>query len=302
MFTIISKGFKDPKYFRIAFYLLFFLSLFYNLLFFKKTYNIFMFYMLDTILLGLGFYNYSKYFLLFFASVIAFCRYYFLPDAAYFISYLLTHLLVMYVSVLLMGHYQKVKKGTFELIAALAKALDSRDTYTAHHSENVANVALKIARNMGLSKAKCDVVYQGGLLHDIGKIGIPEHILTKNCKLTDEEFEIIKNHSLLGYEIIKHIDIFNENGILDIVLFHHERYDGKGYPHGLKANQIPLTARIITVADAFDAMVSKRIYREGLDLNVALNEIRKNKGTQFDPEIVDAFLSIYENNHLTETK
>ncbi|MFC6604051.1 HD-GYP domain-containing protein [Ectobacillus funiculus] len=193
-----------------------------------------------------------------------------------------------------MKNYQKIKESKLELIKTLVNALDSRDSYTLHHSENVAHFSLEIAKKMKLSKSLCDVIHKGGLLHDIGKIGIPEHILTKTGKLTDEEYNIIKSHTDIGYEMIKHVSDFNENGILDIVLYHHERYDGKGYPKGLKGTEIPLVARIVAIADMFDAMTSRRVYRSELNLEYTLNEIRKNKGTQFDPEIADIFLSLFE--------
>lgn len=191
-----------------------------------------------------------------------------------------------------MRYVQKVRKDYLELATALANALDSRDPYTRHHSENVSKYAVKIAKEMGLSADLCDVVRIGGLLHDIGKIGIPEQILKKKGKLTEEQYNIIKNHPHIGYKIINHITNFSKNGVLDIVLYHHERYDGRGYPNGLKGKDIPLLARIIAVADTFDAMTSKRVYREKLDLNSALSEIQDSKGTQLDPEIVDVFLKM----------
>ena len=126
------------------------------------------------------------------------------------------------------------------------------------------------------------------------KIGISEHILMKNGKLTKEEYEEIILHPTIGYNMIKHVADFHKNSILDMVLYHHERYDGKAYLAGLKGNQIPLYARIAAVADTFDAMTTKRVYREELSLDYTLNEIQKNKGTQFDPDIVDAFLSLFE--------
>lgn len=149
---------------------------------------------------------------------------------------------------------------------------------------------------MKLSEECCEVIRKGALLHDIGKIGIPEHILGKSGKLTDEEYEIIKSHPTLGHNMIKHIEHFHKNGVLDIVLYHHERYDGKGYPTGLKGDQIPLFARIVGIADTFDAMTTKRVYRDEFDIEYALNEIRKNRGTQFDPEIANVFLSLFEEN------
>jgi len=155
---------------------------------------------------------------------------------------------------------------------------------------------------MNLSKVSCEIIRKGALLHDIGKIGIPERILGKNGKLTNEEYEIIKSHPILGHNMIKHIGDFDKNGVLDIILYHHERYDGKGYPKGLKGDQIPLFARIVGIADTFDAMTTKRVYRDAFDIEEALNEIRKNKGTQFDSEIVDIFLSIFDSNNDTFKK
>lgn len=197
-----------------------------------------------------------------------------------------------------MRYVQKVKRDNLELITALANALDSRDPHTMCHSENVAKYSLQIAEKMRLSKETCDIIRKGALLHDIGKIGIPEHILQKHGRLTNEEYKIIQSHPKIGYEMIKHVGNFHDNGILDIVLYHHERFDGKGYPAGLKGNQIPLYARIVAVADTFDAMTTKRVYRDELSLDYTLNEIWKNKGTQFDPEVVDAFLSLFDQQDL----
>nr|WP_263324302.1 HD-GYP domain-containing protein [Neobacillus sp. Marseille-Q6967] len=202
-----------------------------------------------------------------------------------------------------MKNAQKVREDNIALIKALANALDSRDTYTLHHSENVTRYAVEIAKKMNLSKDMCNAIRIGGLLHDIGKIGIPENILNKPDRLTDDEYSIIKLHPTIGYEMIKRITTFTDNGVLDIVLYHHERYDGTGYPKGLKGDQIPLAARIVAVADTFDAMSSKRVYRKELDLEYTLNEIRRNKGTQFDPKIVDIFFSLFEHEgQLTKEK
>ncbi|HEY4550895.1 MAG TPA: HD-GYP domain-containing protein [Bacillus sp. (in: firmicutes)] len=197
-----------------------------------------------------------------------------------------------------MKSIQKVKEDNLELIITLANALDSRDPYTLHHSENAAKYSVQIAEKMKLPKDHCEIIREGALLHDIGKIGIPEHILMKSEKLTDEEYEIIKSHPTIGYKMIKHVANFHKNGILDIVLYHHERYDGKGYPTRLKGNQIPLFARIVSVADTFDAMTSRRVYRNEIDLEYTLKEIHRNRGTQFDPEIVDVFLSLFEQDNI----
>ena len=191
--------------------------------------------------------------------------------------------------------FTKSREDKLELTTVLANALDSRDSYTLNHSENVAKYSVQIAEKLKLSKECCAIIRKGALLHDVGKIGISEHILMKNGTLTNEEYEEIKVHPTIRYNMIKHVADFHKNGILDMVLYHHERYDGKGYlPAGLKGNQIPLYARIAAVADAFDAMTTKRVYREELSLDYTLNEIQKNKGTQFDPEIVDTFLSLFE--------
>lgn len=189
--------------------------------------------------------------------------------------------------------YDFIKVNNIELLTVLLDALDLKDTYTLRHSENVAYLSLKLAKKMNLSNSLYNGIYIGGLLHDIGKIGIPEQILMKPGILTYDEYNLIKNHPTIGYELIKHVSEFQESSVLDIVLFHHERYDGNGYPKGLKGTQIPLVARIVAIADAFDAMTSKRIYKHELELEQALSEIIKNKGTQFDPEIVDVFLNIF---------
>nr|WP_274652976.1 HD-GYP domain-containing protein [Paenibacillus humicola] len=148
---------------------------------------------------------------------------------------------------------------------------------------------------MNLPPGLRESIYIGGLLHDIGKIGISESVLLKPSKLTESEFDIIKQHPVIGYEIIKHIPQFKKNGVLDMVLHHHERYNGTGYPKGLKEQQIPLAARIMAVADSFDAMTSKRVYRENrLELQDVIEELRRCRGTQFDPVVADVFLGILE--------
>lgn len=190
--------------------------------------------------------------------------------------------------------YIREKENTLNLTFALAKSLDSRDPHTAFHSENVAKYAFLIAKEMKLSNRQCDTIYLGGLLHDIGKIGVPEAVLSKSTPLTEDEYDAIKQHSTIGYNMVKHIPSFEKSGILDIILYHHERYDGTGYPERLKREQIPRLARILSIADSFDAMTSTRVYRNKRDLEYAINQIRKNRGTQFDPEITDVFLKMLE--------
>ncbi|WP_239454237.1 HD-GYP domain-containing protein [Bacillus suaedaesalsae] len=256
--------------------------------------------------MGIGFYNSPLWIIYLLTTLVVAGRFFLIPDPSRnivtFITYLVTYLLIAMISVGLMKNVQKVKEENRQLTKVLANALVSRDPYTLHHSENAAKYSLELAEEMNLSKDICDSIRTGTLLHDIGKIGIPENILNKDDKLTDQEYKIIKDHPQIGYKIIEDVSIFNENGVSDIVLYHHERYDGKGYPEGLKEDEIPLTPRIVAVADAFDAMSSKRSYREELDHDYILNEISKGKGTQFNPKIVDIFLKNFaqRNTHQKE--
>lgn len=192
----------------------------------------------------------------------------------------------------LLNHRDAEKNNLIEMITVLAKSLDSRDKYTARHSQSVAAYALLLAEELNLPKKQRDSLYIGGLVHDIGKIGVPEAVLTKNDRLTDDEYEQIKQHPVIGYEMLQHIKSFSANGVLDMVLHHHERYDGRGYPHGLYGEKIPYEARIMAVADTFDAMTSRRVYRDRLPLEHVIAEIEKNAGTQFDPEIARVFVEI----------
>lgn len=296
---IFSKWLNNPIYSRYSFFLLLILSVILNSIILHDDNNLYILYIFSVISLGIGFYRKSTWFLFFYTVIVVTCRYLLIPDPnpeiGMFLIHLVTYFIITLISAELMRYVQKVKEDNLELITTLSNALDSRDSYTLHHSESVAKYSVQIAEKMKLSKERCDIIRQGALLHDVGKIGVPEHILKKNGRLTDEEYEIIKSHPAIGYKMIKHVGNFHKNGVLDIVLYHHERYDGKGYPTGLKGNQIPLFARIVAVADAFDAMTTKRVYRDNLGLDFALNEIKKNKGTQFDPEIVEIFLSMFDN-------
>lgn len=216
-------------------------------------------------------------------------------------EFIVQTLLLLLISFLMNYILQKFYKEQEEIIvlaSTLSKFLDARDTYTAFHSENVAYYSYEIGRAIKLPKDDCLNLYLGGLLHDIGKIGISEKILNKQGKLTDKEFEIIKKHPQMGYDILKKVPYLQKKHILEMVLFHHEKFNGTGYPYGLKGYDIPKVARIITVADSFDAMTSKRVYREEKDVEYAINELKKGKGTQFDPEIVDVFLELIEQNKI----
>jgi putative nucleotidyltransferase with HDIG domain len=173
----------------------------------------------------------------------------------------------------------------------LMTALDLRDVETFGHSRTVAKYSQMLARVLDIGdKAKLDNIRKGALLHDVGKIAIPDSILKKPSPLDPDEWEKIKLHPTLGYGLVKEIKLLEEVG--NIILCHHERYDGRGYPSGLKKEEIPLEARIFALADALDAITSFRPYREQRDFKVARKEIEEHKGSQFDPQVVDAFCSL----------
>lgn len=195
--------------------------------------------------------------------------------------------------------YSELKNAYRGTVESLRLAVDAKDSYTRGHSDRVSYYSVLIGKKLGLQEEELNILKDGGLFHDIGKIGIPDAILQKPGKLTDEEYDDIKNHPSIGSKIIAPAKIF-EN-ILPIVKHHHERYDGRGYPGCLKGNDIPLYARIAAVADTFDAMTSDRSYRPRFTLFKALEELENVKGTQLDPMIVDAFiLAIKENKEQIE--
>jgi putative nucleotidyltransferase with HDIG domain len=173
---------------------------------------------------------------------------------------------------------------------ALARAIDAKSNWTAGHSERVTEVALKIGQNMGLDQKKLDDLHRGGLLHDIGKIGIPPEILDKAGKLTDEEYQLMREHVRIGARILEPIEAYG--AVIPVVLHHHEYYDGSGYPDGLKGEGIDLGARIFTVADHYDALISDRPYRAGLPREKVIGFIKEDSGTKFDPNVVKAFLEV----------
>jgi putative nucleotidyltransferase with HDIG domain len=176
-----------------------------------------------------------------------------------------------------------------DAVTALARAVDAKDHYTQGHSQSVSRFASQIARQMSLSDSLIEEVRLGGILHDIGKIGIPEAVLNKPSILTPEEFSLMKSHALLGAKILEPLKVKAIERIRGMVHHHHEMLDGSGYPDNLKGDDIPLGARIITVADCFDTMVTKRAYKHGRTLEEAMEELRRCRGTQFDPDVVDAF-------------
>ena len=187
---------------------------------------------------------------------------------------------------------KKVEEMNRRIIRSLVKTIDAKDRYTNGHSIRVAEYSREIAKRMNKSPKDQESIYYAGLLHDVGKIRIPMRVINKAGKLTDEEYEQIKIHPVTSYHILK--DIFDDVGVKNGAKFHHERYDGKGYPNGLKGENIPEIARIIGVADAYDAMASNRSYRKSLPQNVIREEIEKGKGTQFDPKIADIMLQMID--------
>lgn len=187
---------------------------------------------------------------------------------------------------------ERLQKIYLEITQALTRTVDAKDKYTNGHSERVAKYSLMIAEKAGLSNDTCKTLYMMAILHDIGKIGVPDSIINKPGKLTDEEFEVIKTHPVIGYDILK--SITSIKGIEIGARHHHERYDGGGYPDHLRGEEIPFEARIIGVADAYDAMTSNRSYRKYLDQSVVRDQIEKGKGSQFDPEYADMMLKIID--------
>jgi putative nucleotidyltransferase with HDIG domain len=181
--------------------------------------------------------------------------------------------------------YLDMRKNYFETLNVLVRAIEASDPYTSGHSMRVSAYAEAIARQVGLPQSKIDLIKSAALLHDIGKIGIDKNILNKTGKLKKEECEKIKSHPEIGATIIA--DLSYLSNITDIIRHHHERNDGKGYPDGLCHSNISLETSILTIADSFDAMTTDRPYRSALSLESALQEIKNNEGTQFNPDIVD---------------
>lgn len=184
--------------------------------------------------------------------------------------------------------FQEKEKMVVELVRSLVGVLDARDEYTCGHSDRVASMARLLATCSGLSPAECETVYLSGLLHDLGKVGITDDVLLKPGRLTDEEFAKIKEHPQRGYDILKRLEPLKD--MLPGVLHHHESWDGSGYPHGLAGEEIPQIARILAIADTFDAITSNRPYRAGLPPVKAANILREGAGQQWDAELIDTFL------------
>ena len=188
--------------------------------------------------------------------------------------------------------YTKMRKVYLDTIRALAAAIDAKDPYTKGHSERVAETSVALAQELDLPGREIENIEYSALLHDIGKIGIADSILGKNSSLTDKEFDKIKEHTVMGAKIIEPVDFLKNS--YEAIYHHHEKYNGAGYPDGLKEKDIPLSARIIAVADAYDAMGSDRPYRKKLSKDKILNELKDQSGKQFDPEIVKALISVLD--------
>lgn len=183
-------------------------------------------------------------------------------------------------------------------VEGLTTAMEAKDTYTYGHSDRVACLAYYIGKQLGLSDCLCDKLHIAGHLHDIGKLSLPDSILYKKGKLTDEEYKTIKEHATIGYNILnKDTSIYK---LAKIVKHHHERIDGEGYPDGLKGEEIPLGSRIIALADSFDAMVTERSYKASMSIEEAAEEIRKCTGSQFDQTVVNAFFDILHHGTIIE--
>ena len=179
-----------------------------------------------------------------------------------------------------------------ELVECITSALDARDPYTGDHSRRVSDMACFLCRKMGMTEAQVQEIHIAGHLHDIGKIGIPDRVLLKEGKLDDEEWALMKKHPEIGAEIMSKSGQFTR--IAAILLHHHERWDGKGYPFGAKGEEIPVGARVIAVCDSIDAMASKRSYRNALPMDIVRGEIEKNIGVMYDPAVARLALDNWE--------
>ena len=189
---------------------------------------------------------------------------------------------------------ENLEKSYMDSIEILRHTVEAKDPYTRGHSDRVSEYAVLLGKKLNLTNEDIEKLKIGGLFHDIGKIGIPDSILLKESKLTDEEYIKIKEHPVIGYNILENADMFKN--ILDVIKYHHERFDGNGYPEKLAGTNIPYLARVTSIVDSFDAMTSKRSYRDSLPMDVVKSEILENFGSQFDPEIGIAFLDILDND------
>ncbi|WP_051694416.1 HD-GYP domain-containing protein [Desulfohalovibrio reitneri] len=186
-----------------------------------------------------------------------------------------------------------VCESIHEFAEAMGHAIDAKDRCTHFHSTQVAVLAQAVARFMGFSPLEAGCIHIAGHLHDIGKIGVPDAVLQKRGPLTEGEFAAIRRHPVIGHQIVSPITSLNgSTGIADMVLHHHERWDGRGYPHGLAGTAIPAGARVLAVADSFSAMTQQRPYRKGMGVRAALDEVEREAGSQFAPDVAEAFLRL----------
>ena len=190
-------------------------------------------------------------------------------------------------------NYMKLRHEAKQTFESMADMLHARDPYTFEHSDEVADLSEEIARQLGLHEDEIEQVRSGALIHDVGKIGIPDSILKKPGKLTTEEWEIMKTHPDIGADLIKDLEMYT--GVVELVRHEHEHWDGNGYPKGLQGEEIPLGARIISVADAYNALTTDRPYRDAHPHERAVEIIQSETGTHFDPTVVDAFLTVMAN-------
>lgn len=247
--------------------------------------------------------------LLFFLSGLRLFSYYFFPGAEIVsdrIFLFIVFFIVFYLwiqesldfsklketNTLLKEAHEDLKQSEIDIIASLIRTVEAKDPYTSGHSERVTKIAMAIAEEMKLDGHTKAVISRAGMLHDIGKIGISDAILNKKEKLTDEEWSIIKSHPTQSFKILEPLKFLSDERCA--VLHHHERYDGKGYPEGLEGENIALEARVLAVADAFDAMNSRRSYRNALTKEMIICELNKARGTQHSPLIVDTFLKLLD--------
>jgi GAF domain-containing protein len=196
--------------------------------------------------------------------------------------------------------FHSLERSYFETVEALSSALEAKDAYTLDHARSITEMSADVGRRLGMREDEVRDLKLGALLHDIGKIGVPTEILSKNGPLTDDEFEIMKEHTIIGERIIADVEFLQ--GVRPLVLHEHERWDGRGYPHNLRGEEIPLGARIIFVCDSWHAMTSDRPYRNAMPDAAALAELRNGAGSQFDPAVVDAFCDLMESSAMVRER